>query len=560
MFFSSDYKISLFDIIYKDKNFDSLPEFNFVMCVNTIPSKAKIMEQYGNKIYFLYQIQHNLYINSYDIKKEINTLDCLRYKIKIKYNNKNINNKENASNNYNFELCKLIDEERFLLINKLNEIIIYNIEKREPEYRYLFINSETSIIDILYKKDILYILYKPGIIIIYNIISKRIQKYKISNQIEKGNLLYIKNEQVIISIKEDEINLVKFFIIKNYLFIKLSEIKIPNEFFAYQYLLSNYNFFYFYAFENNLFINYMNLNKQNDVLGNKEFKNIKYEEYLEIINNLKENIKYLNEEKYEFNSIFLKNDGNKNSNKMTDMIINENLDIMCSFSDGSIMYYNLDIDTRNQTNYIINKIIYKYLIKANFLSINNSIFINNNANNPLIASTSGEQSLKIIDITNCNILNINFEPKNSSEISQKKPSYYNNININKSFTNIFSNYFFSQPMREAKKFCDDFSLPNDINNSSIEVLIYSYFDNNENNNYISIQKIIEYAYNKNKNKKQVSQYIEDICDFFSKKGNINKNLIFDVEINDNIIINFLIENSCYVEALIFIKYKNLGLN
>ena len=565
-FFSSDYKISLFDLINKKGE----PYLNFAMCINTIPSKARIIEQYGNKIYFLYQIQHTLYINSYDVKKDKNTLDTIQNEVKIK-NDSNINininniNKEKNHLNYNLDFCKLIDDERFLLINKNNEIMIYNIEKEECENKLLLLNSNNIIIDILYENDILYILYKSGLIIIYNIISKKIEKYKISNIIEKGNLLYIENNQIVISLKEDKTELIKFYIMKNYFFVKLKEIKSPNnEFFSYQYLFSNYNFFYFYSTGFDLQIFYMNLNNQNDILKNTKCNQIKYEEYLERINKLKDSIKYLNEKSYEFNSIFQKSDVNKNNSKMISLMINENFDFICSFSDGSIMYYALGIDTRYKTNYIVNKIIYKYLIKSNFMSISNAIFINYNKsnniyNNSLIATTSAEQSLKIIDISKCNILNINFEPTpNSNQKSNISKS--NNYIINKSFTNIFSNYFFTQPMKEAKKFSENFSLPYDINNSSIEVLIYSYFDNNEENNFSSIKKIIEYANNKNNNKKQNSEYVENICGFFMKQENIKNNLIFEVEKNDDTIINTLIESFCYVEVLLYVKMKNLGLN
>ena len=115
IFFSSDYKISLFDIKYNDI---PQPSFNFANCINTIPSKTKLLKQYNNKIFYLNQIQHQLYINRYDIKKDKNCLDSLQNKVKIK--NNNINN-ENNLHNYNLSLCQLIDEEKILLINKMNE-------------------------------------------------------------------------------------------------------------------------------------------------------------------------------------------------------------------------------------------------------------------------------------------------------------------------------------------------------------------------------------------------------------------------------------------------------
>ena len=55
IFFSSDYKISLFNLVYS-KTFE--PSLNFLYCINTIPSKTKIFNQINNKIYYLYQIQH----------------------------------------------------------------------------------------------------------------------------------------------------------------------------------------------------------------------------------------------------------------------------------------------------------------------------------------------------------------------------------------------------------------------------------------------------------------------------------------------------------------------
>jgi hypothetical protein len=88
IFFSSDYKISLFDIKLSK---DNSPLINFAFCINAIPSKPKLVGQYNNKIYYLFQIRHKLYVNSYDIKKEKNFLDSLQNKVKIKYNNININ-------------------------------------------------------------------------------------------------------------------------------------------------------------------------------------------------------------------------------------------------------------------------------------------------------------------------------------------------------------------------------------------------------------------------------------------------------------------------------------
>ena len=242
--------------------------------------------------------------------------------------------------------------------------------------------------------------------------------------------------------------------------------------------------------------------------------------------------------------------------------------MICSFSDGSIMYYVLDIDENNPNNYIINKIIYKYLIKVSFLSVNDAIFINNvnndekNSNNFLFATTSSEQSLKITNPTDCNILNIHFQPNlkiNSNNINTSL-GLNNNYIINKSFTNLFSNYFFTQSTKEAKIFSDNFSLPEDINSSSIEVLLYSYFENNKEKNMDSAKIIIEYAIKKNKNKKENSKYIEEVSNFFTQKEQTDNKLIFGVEKDLNIIMDSLINYNCYVECLLFIKYKNLGLN
>ena len=554
IFISSDYKISLFDIKYKDI---SQPSLNFVNCINTIPSKTKLLKQYNNKIFYLYQIQHQLYINRYDIKKEINCLDSLQNKLKIK---NNINN-ENNLYNYNLTLCQLIGEERILLINKMNEIIIYNIENDEIEYNFLFLKNDDLIIDIIYNTDILYILYKSGKLIIYNIETKKIEKYKISNIIEKANLLYIQNNIILIIIKENKSEVVQFYIFKNFIFIKLKGLIVPNEYFSYIYKISNLNIFYFYASGDNLAINYINIFKQYEILKNVDCKEIKYEQYLEIIDKLKDSLKYLNEKKYVFDSIFQRNDVNL---RITNIAINENLNMICSFSDGSVMYYIINIDSKYPNNYIINKIIYKYLIKVNFLLINDAIFINNEnnktENNYSFVTTSAEQSLKIIDPSNCNILNINFKPNlknksNSFNIEQVN----NNYIINKSFTNLFSNYFFTQSMKEAKIFSENFTLPDNINNTSMEVLIYSYF-NSEDKNISCINKIIEYARNKNKNKKESLEYIDEVCDYFSKKEKNNNKLIFGKEKDDNDIIDDLIELYCYVECLLYVKYKNLGLN
>jgi len=253
--------------------------------------------------------------------------------------------------------------------------------------------------------------------------------------------------------------------------------------------------------------------------------------------------------------------------------------MICSFTDGSIMFYIIDIDQKEKYNHTIKGIIYKYLIKAHFLSIINSIFLNNtdtgknngDISSTLIASTSSEQSIKIIDITNCNILNIYFEPKEdedtSSQINNNNIINENNMNnnyiINKSFTNLFSNYFFTQSYKDAIKFSDNFILSEDLDNCSIEQLIFSYFENDKEKNMNTIRKVIEYSLEKNKNKKQHSLYIEKICNYFLGKNN-NKNneyqLIFEIEIDKDKIINILVNGLCFVESLLYIKHMSLGID
>ena len=557
IFFSSDYKISLFDIKLSK---DNSPLINFAYCINTIPSKPKLVGQCNNKIYYLFQIQHKLYVNSYDIKKEKNYLDSIQNKVRIKYNYNINNNKENESNNYNLSLCKLIDEERCLLVNKKNEIIIYNLEDEITEVVISFLEKEELIVDILFNEDILYILYKTGKIIIYNTNTKKIEKYKISNLIDKGNLLYLQNDIITLIIKENKSELVQFYLLKNYIFIKIKEINALNDFFLYEYILPNLNLFYFYVTDVDLTIYYMNLFKQYEILKDIDTKEIKYEQYLNIINKLKNSMSIINEKKYEFDSIFKRNDFNKCNLKITNISINDKLNMICSFNDGSVMYYLLDIDTKNQNNYIINKIIYKYLIKVNFLPINDALFLNNinneKENNFYFVTTSAEQSLKITDPSNCNILNINFFPKNNTNIINQITN--TNYIINKSFTNLFSNFFFTQSGKDVKIFSENFSIPENIYNSSIETLLFSYFKEEE-KNLLSNKKIIEYAMNKNKNKKQDSEYIDEICDYFLQKEGKNK-LIFCEEKNWEEIIDYLIESFCYVECLLYIKYKNLGVN
>ena len=563
IFFSSDYKISMFDIKFNKKN---EPLIDYVTCINTIPSKVKLLKQFGNKIYFIYQIQHQLYINSYDIKKEKNSWDTIRNKVKLRYNEKInskamlYNNKENSTYNYNLTLCEIIDEERILLINKKNEIIIYNMENEEIDNYLLFLDKEELILDILIMNNILYILYKTGKFIIYDIKTKKIEKYIICNLIDKGKLLHLKDNIIIIIIKENKSELVQFHLIKNYIIVKLKEIIAPEDFYSYQYIFPNNNLFYFYAINDTLKIFSMNLTNHYEILREKDNKEIKYQTYLDIINKLNDENKNLNEKYYEFDSIFQRSDVNKNALIITNIIINDSFNMICSFSDGSIMYYIIDIDRKIQNNYIINKIIYKYLIKVNFLSINDVTFVNNinNNNENYLATTSAEQSLKITDPSKCNILNIHFKPNSKNNI--KEQLLENNYIINKSFTNLFSNYFFTQSIKESNKFSDNFSLPENVEDTSIEVLIYSYFENNKDKNYDSIKKIIEYANNKNKSKKQNIQYIEAICDYFTKEENKSDKLIFEKEKDTDIIMDVLIESNCYVECLLYVKYKNLGLD
>ena len=578
LFFSSDYKISLFNILYS-KDFEL--SLNFIYCINTIPSKPRLFEQYNNKIYFLYQIQHCLYLNCYNFKKDKNSLETLQNKIKLfsKKSKQNFNEEYNE-NNYNINLCRLIDEDKVLLVNKKNEIIIYNIETDLKENNFCFLNADYLIMDLILNEDILYILYKQGLIIIYNFITKKIEKYKISDKINKGSLLFIKDGFLIIIIKEEKKDEFKFFLLKNYFFIQLNYINtnISNNFIYQKVILSDENFYFFDSNNNDLNILYMNIYKQIKILNqNLNFNDINYQEYLKIYDNLTQSVKDITKKNYEFKDIFLRNDVNKNNFKITNLIINEcNNNMICSFSDGSIMFYLIDINKEEKYNYIINKIIYKYLIKAHYLSINNSIFLysndNNDTNSTLFACTSSEQSIKIIDISNCNILNLYFEPNDKNNINN--PIISNNTiddskmknykySINKSFTNLFSDYFFTQSYKDAKKFFDIFTLSEDLNNCSIEQLIFSYYNNKE-KNFISIQKILEYSIEKNKNKKQHSMYIEKICNYFMNKDcnkiNSEFNIIFEIEKDKDIIINTLINGYCYVESLLYIKHMSLGLD
>ena len=583
LFFSSDYKISLFNIILSK---DLQPTLNFIYCINTIPSKTKIFNQINNKIYYLYQIQHSLFINSYNIKKDKNFLETLQNKIKLYDNkkNKNINN-DNSRYNYNINLCKLIDEEKILLINKMNEIIIYNLDSEIKEHYLSFLNSDNLIIDILINENILYILYKQGLIIIYNLDTKKIEKYRISNIINNGSLLYIRNGFIIIIVNEEKSNIIKFLLLKNYFLIQLYDFSqsITNNFFSYKIILSDDNFYYFYSDNNNLNIFYMNIFKQIEILNNDiKCNDINHKEYLKIMNDFDKSTKLLIKEKYIFNEIFFRNDINKNHFKMTNIIFNEqNNNMICSFSDGSVMFYIIEIDKKEIYIHIIKKITYKYLIKAHYLSINNSIFINNignniekneNNNSTLFASTSSEQSIKITDVSNCNILNLYFTPEkhmnannqfSSNNIINNYQINSKNYTINKSFTNLFSNYFFTQSYKEAKKFSEIFNLSEDINNSSIEQLIFSYFVDNQEKNLETVRKVIEYAMEKNNNKNQHSLYIEKICNFFMNKENQNNsenNIIFEIGKDKNVIINNLIDGFCYVESLLYIKYMSFGLD
>ena len=577
LFFSSDYKISLFNILFnKDKDFE--PSLNFIYSINTIPSKCKLFNQYNNKIYFLYQIQHNLYINSYDIKKDKNCLDTLQNKIKLfpNKNKKNNNNNDNSeNNNYNLNLCKLIDDEKILLVNRKNEIIIYNFETDIKENYYSFLNYDKIIIDIIINDNILYILYKEGLIIIYNINSKKIEKYKISNSIDKGSLIYIRNGFIIIIISEEKQNTIKFLLLKNYFFLQLNTINVidSNSLISHKFILPNDNFYYLYSNNDDLNILYMNISNQFQILENNVLnKNINYQEYLKIFDDFKNSLKYMNKKYYIFNDIFLRNDVNKNNFKMTNIIVNEiNNNMICSFSDGSVMFFVININKKEKYNYIIDKIIYKYLIKAHYLPIINSIFIHKNDGNEkditkTFASTSSEQCIKLIDISNCNILNLYFEPKKETETNNIIDNNLNsNYVINKSFTNLFSNYFFTQSYKDAKNFFEIFNLSENINNCSIEQLIFSYYADNKEKNLINVQKIIEFCLEKNKNKKQHSLYNEKICNYFMNKENKNNNnseynIIFEVEKDKDKMIDTLVNGYCYVESLLYIKYMFLGLN
>ena len=265
IFFSSDYKISLFNIFFSNT---SEPSLNFKYCINTIPSKVKILGQYGKKIYFIYQIQHNLYVNSYNIKKDKNFLETLQNKIK------SFSNNDNNVNDYDLNLCKLIDEENVLLVNKKNEIVIYNIDENIKKNSFSFLNADYLVIDVIINENILYILYKKGILIKYNINNNKIEKYKISNPINKGCLTYIRNEFIIAIVKEDKTNIVKFLLIKNYFLFKLSEVNISHDFVSQKIILPSDNFYYFYSIKDNFEIIYMNLNYQLDILNNVKFNDI----------------------------------------------------------------------------------------------------------------------------------------------------------------------------------------------------------------------------------------------------------------------------------------------
>ena len=552
IFISSDYKISFFNI-----HNSNVLNFNF--CINTIPSKIKILMNDSNNIFYLFKIHKNFYMNSYNYIKNMNTLDTIQNKILL------------DDEDFLINLSQLIDEERILMINKKNEIFLYNLDLNKKENKFSLLPENYLIIDIKLHNNIIYILYKEGLLIKLNIINKKVEKYKISELIEKGSIIYqneleLNNNEnyILIKIVEKNSKTFKIFLFYKYYFLNIYESNLVNDNeINNSVIIQDHDLFYCYIQKcnNEMSLNILSISLSNHLnILNKEVSN--YNEYLLITKELDDpnNKNLLNIKNYTYKNIFYRNDINKNNYQITDLKLNSKLNMITSFNDGSIMCYQIDIEKQKKDNYItINKIIYKFFIKANFLLTTDSIFLlNDNFESFLLATTSLEQNLKILNTDKCNILNVSFY---SEEQNISKNDVVNNDNsfiMNKTFMNLFSEFFFSQSYIDAKKFWENFYVNPNIDENSIEQNIFSYYSNEE-KNILSVRNTINYAKNKSIDKK--NSYINKICDYFN--GNVNSTdnnkIIFDVENDRDKIINTLINDNLFIECILFIKYKSFGI-
>ena len=523
-FFSSDDLISFF----------SRDSFNFFYQINTISKKIKFISVTKNIIYYLIQNNNeDIYLYKYNYTKSLNSLNTIKRKIDDKNEVKE------------FQINKL-KEGILILRTCLNRIYIYDFDNNS----LIFDNFISDIINLkilssILIKDNIYLIEGSGNLIKLNIYNKNIVKYNIIDKeiqkIYKARIItldFIKTDNINIIILYTEDNIYILFSTNFYsrLILKISFKFLPSI------TLKDEE-----STDNNL--NIIIKDENHLKLISINFSNLKinspknYQEYINYKEKLDKYQPIFFQEK--FDNFFQKNINNIK-------LGNNNKFLSCQ-SDGIVNYFSLNLE-QNIINFL-------YRIRTNYLIINNIFFINEDS----FVVSSNELCLKIYSPKECILLNVKIFSNNSNEILVK------DLSINKSFQNITSIIFFQQSLQNSKKFSDSFELKNCLNeDDNLETYIFSYY-NKKQLNLDSSLKIIENEKSnliqKNTNFNYLIFLYEYLINLILEQKNKkidfeNKNkfdLIYEKNFNTNKIINILLKNENYIECILYIKIKNLGI-
>ncbi len=519
--------ISSDDII----SFFSRDSFNFLYQINTISKKIKFISVTKNIIYYLIQNNNeDIYLYKYNYTKSLNSLNTIKRIIEDKNEVKQ------------FQIYKLKEGILFLR-TCLNRIYIYDFENNTLLFDNFISDINIKILYSIFIKDNIYLIEDSGNLIKLNTSNKNIIKYNIIDKeiqkIYKARIIpldFIETENINIIILYTEDNIYILFSTNFYsrLIFKISFKFLPSITLKDE-ALTDINLNIVIKDENNLkliLINFSNLKINSP-------KN--YQEYI----NYKENL-----DKYQ--PIFFEENFDNFFQKNINLIKlgNNNKFLSCQ-SDGIVNYFSLN-PMKNVINFL-------YRIRTNFLIINHIFFINEDS----FVVSSNELCLKIVSPKECILLDVKILSNNSNEI------LFKDLSLNKSFLNITSTLFFQQSLQNSKKFSDSFQLKNSLNeDDNFETYIFSFY-NNKQLNLDSSLKVIEYEKsNLTQNNTNFNylfflyQYLINLI--LEQKNKIIEfkkqfDLIYEKNLNNKKIINILLQNENFIECLLYIKIKNLGI-
>ncbi len=519
--------ISSDDII----SFFSRDSLNFLYQINTISKKIKFISVTNNIIYYLIQNNNeDIYLYKYNYTKSLNSLNTIKRKIEEKNEVKE------------FQINKLKEGILFLR-TCLNRIYIYNFENNTILFDNFISDINIKILSSIFIKDNIYLIEDSGNLIKLNTTNKNIIKYNIIDKeiqkIYKARIIpldFIETDNINIIILYTEDNVYILFSTNFYsrLILKISFKFLPSITLKDE-ALTDINIIIVIKDENHLkliSINFSNLKINSP-------KN--YQEYI----NYKENL-----DKYQ--PIFLQENFDNFFQKNINLIkLGNNNNFLSCQSDGIVNYFSLNLH-QNIINFL-------YRIRTNFLIINHILFINEYS----FVVSSNELCLKIFSPKECILLDVKILSNISNEILIK------DISLNKSFPNITSSLFFQQSLQNSKKFSDSFQLKNSLNgDDDFETYIFSYYNNKQLNLDSSLKIVENEKSNLTKNNTNFNylfflyQYLINLI--FEQKNKIIEfdkkfDLIYEKNFNNKKIINILLQNENFIECILYIKIKNLGI-